>query len=580
MFKSLCPWKNYSRRIRHLSFLGVILMIFCFSTVSFGQKKPNIVWIVCEDISPFLGAYGDSIAKTPNIDSLARDAVLFTKAYTTAGVCAPSRSSIITGMHAISIGTQHMRTLSSLPLFMPKDLPGYSAVLPEYVKAFPEYLRARGYYTTNNHKEDYQFEVPVTVWDDSSPAASYKYRSKNTPFFSVFNLAITHESKLMVTPDSIRFDPNDMKLPPYYVDTEIARKDMAVLYTRIEQMDQAVGEIVGGLKMDKVYDDSYVIFFSDHGGCMPWTKREILERGTHIPLVVKYPGNRFPGTKDDRLVSAVDLAPTMLSIAGIEPPDHLQGSAFLGQFKRKEERKYVFAARDRMADKYDRVRSVSDGNFRFVYNFMPELPKYQDLQYRKGIPTMKEILELHEMGRLDNPHLLDWFAKNKPTEELYHTKVDFNEVSNLAEDPQYETKMEELKEALFDWISEVGDLSLMPEKEMVFNNWWKNKNAPPKTLPPKVICNKKGYTIECETKGASIGYRIVDKNNQALSSKRRIKSWDFGFTNIQNKIVDSVNVPRPWKVYEGETIKLKKGQTLLINAHRIGYLPSEAIYTQ
>lgn len=546
----------------------------------FGQKKPSVVWIVCEDISPFLKSYGDSIAKTPNLDSLARDAVLFTKAYTTAGVCAPSRSSIITGMHAISIGTQHMRTLSSSAFFMPQGLPSYSAVLPEYVKAFPEYLRAKGYYTTNNHKEDYQFEEPVTVWDDSSPAASYKYRPKNSPFFSVFNLAITHESKLMVPPDSIGFDPNDMKLPPYYLDTETIRKDMAVLYTRIEQMDRAVGEIVGGLKKDKVYDDSYVIFFSDHGGCLPWTKREILERGTHIPLIVKYPKNRFPGTKDDRLVSTVDLAPTMLSIAGIEPPDHLQGTAFLGPFKKKEERKYVFAARDRMANKYDRVRSVSDGDFRYVYNFMPELPKYQDLQYRKGIPTMKEILELHEMGRLDNPHLLDWFAKNKPTEELYHTKMDPNEVRNLSDEPQYAAKKKELKEALFDWIAEVGDLSSIPEKEMVFNNWWKNNKGPPKTSPPKVIRNKKGYTIECGTKGASIGYRIVDQNYQVLNSKRKTESWDFDYTIDQNKTVDSVDVSQPWKVYQGETIKLEKGQTLLINAHRIGYLPSEAICTQ
>jgi len=543
------------------------------------QEAPNIVWIVCEDISPFLGAYGDSVAKTPNIDNLAHDGVLFTKAYTTAGVCAPSRSSIITGMHAISIGTQHMRTLSSSPVFMPQGLPSYSAVLPEYVRAFPEYLRVRGYYTTNNHKEDYQFEEPVTVWDDSSPAASYRHRPQNTPFFSVFNLAITHESKLMVPPNSVRFDLNVMELPPYYVDTETTRKDMAVLYTRIEQMDQAVGEIVCGLKKDKVYDDSYVIFFSDHGGPMPWAKREILERGTHIPLIVKYPNNRLSGTKDDRLISAVDLAPTMLSIAGIEPPEHLQGNAFLGQFKENEERKYVFAARDRMGNKYDRVRSVSDGNFRFVYNFMPELPKYQDLQYRKGIPTMKEILELREMGRLHNPHLLDWFAKNKPSEELYHTKIDSHEVCNLADEPHYAAKKKELKKALFDWIAEVGDLSSIPEKEMVLNDWWNNKKGPPKTSPPKVIKNKKGYIIECGTKGSSIGYRILDQNTQALISKRKTKSWDFGFTIDQNKTVDSVDVPHIWKVYQGETIKLEKGQTLLINAHRIGYLPTEITYT-
>ena len=232
-----------------------------------------------------------------------------------------------------------------------------------------------------------------------------------------------------------------------------------------------------------------------------------------------------------------------------------------------------------MENKYDRVRSVSDGNFRFVYNFMPELPKYQDLQYRKGILTMKEILELREMGRLHNPHLLDWFARNKPSEELYHTKIDPHEVRNLADEPQYAAKKKELKKALFDWIAEVGDLSLIPEKEMVLNDWWNNKKGPPKTSPPKVIKNKKGYIIECGTKGSSIGYRILDQNTQALISKRKTKSWDFGFTIDQNKTVDSVDVPHTWKVYQGETIKLEKGQTLLINAHRIGYLPTEITYT-
>jgi len=578
-FKGLYPWENYGKSIGRVLHL-VILLSFCFCKVLFGRQRPSIVWIVCEDISPFLGAYGDSIAKTPNIDNLARDAVLFTKAYTTAGVCAPSRSSIITGMHAISIGTQHMRTLSSSPLFMPQGLPNYSAVLPDYVKAFPEYLRARGYYTTNNHKEDYQFEAPVTVWDDSGPAASYKYRPKNSPFFSVFNLAITHESKLMVLPDSVPFNSKDMKLPPYYVDTETVRKDMAILYTRIEQMDQAVGEIVAELKKDDVYDESYVLFFSDHGGCMPWTKREILERGTHIPLIVKFPKNRFSGTKNERLVSAVDLAPTILSITGIKPPDHLQGTAFMGPFETVEERKYVFAARDRMANKYDRVRSISDGDFRYVYNFMPERPKYQDLQYRKGIPTMKEILELYEDGSLENPYLLDWFAKNKPTEELYHTKVDPYEISNLAENTQYANKKQELKEALFDWIAKVGDLSSVPEKKMVFNNWWNNKTVPPKTLPPRVIQGKKGYKIECATKGASIGYRITNQKDHEIKSKRLTKSWDFGFTIDQKKIVDSVDVRKPWNVYQGETIKLDKGQSLIINAHRIGYLNSELTFTR
>ena len=489
---------------RHL--LQVIsLRPFFLKTVIYGKKNPSVVWVVYEDIFPILWANRDSITYTPSIDRLARDWVIYTKAYTTAEVCAPFRSSIVKCIHTISIGAQHIRTLSSPPLFMSKGLTTYSIDLPKYVNTFPKYLRAHSYYTTNIHKEDYQFEEPVTVWVDSSPASSYKYQPKNTSFFTQFNLTITQESKLMVSPDSIGFDSHDIKFPPYHVDTETTGNEMAVLHNRYKQRGQGVGEIVGGPKKEIVYEDSFVIFTIDNGECMARTKLEIIEIGTYIPWVVKYPKNRFSGTKYVRLDSVVELAPTMLSIVGIEPADHLCGTTFLGPFKKKEKRKYIFAARDQMSTKYGKVRPVSVGNHRYVYNYMPELLKYQDLQYRKGIPTKKEILELHDMERLVNLHPLIRFSKNKPTGELYCAKMDPNEVRNLVDEPKYVEKKKELKEALFGWIA---------EKEMVFNNWWK-KNT--------------GYTIEYGPIGASIGYHIVD----------------------QNISVDSVDVPQPWKVYHG-----------------------------
>ena len=217
-----------------------ILLIFIFTAHTFSQTKSNIVWIVCEDISPYIGVYGDATVRTPNIDALARDGVRYTRVYTTAGVCAPSRSSIITGMNQISIGTSHMRTTHNNSKLMPEGVPSYSAVLPPKVKAFPEYLRKVGYYTSNNAKEDYQFEEPVTVWDESSIGASYQNRKAGQPFFSVFNFAISHESQIISPPDSLYYDPSKMVLPLYYQNTEQMRHDKAALYTRIEQMDSDV----------------------------------------------------------------------------------------------------------------------------------------------------------------------------------------------------------------------------------------------------------------------------------------------------------------------------------------------------
>ncbi len=196
----------YNKATMAVKTLLHFFLLFAYCGV-FGQKeKPNILWITCEDISPFISAYGDKVVKTPNIDQLAKEGVRYTKVYTTAGVCAPSRSSIITGMYQTSIGTQHMRTMGIDPKYMPPGVPSYSAVIPDYVKCFPEYLRKAGYYTTNNEKQDYQFEAPVTVWDENGPAASYRNRPPGKPFFSIFNFFITHESQIFSRKDSLLVD--------------------------------------------------------------------------------------------------------------------------------------------------------------------------------------------------------------------------------------------------------------------------------------------------------------------------------------------------------------------------------------
>ncbi len=529
------------------------------------QQKPNILWITCEDISPFIGAYGDKLVKTPNIDLLARDGVRYNNVYTTAGVCAPSRSAIITGMYQTSIGTQHMRTGGD-PKFLP--VPVYSAVIPDYVKCFPEFLRKAGYYCTNNEKQDYQFQAPVTVWDENSPAASFRNSPANKPFFAIYNLFITHESQLFGRKDSLLLDSNKLNVPPYYPDTKIVRHDMDRLFTNIERMDSQVGELIQMLKDDGLYDNTIIFFFSDHGGALPWMKREILERGTHIPLIIHFPGGKNAGTVNDDLISAVDFAPSVLSLAGVQIPAYMQGQAFLGTQKAKTPRKYVFAARDRMDTEYDRVRMVKDKQFQYLYNYMPEKPYYQNIEYRLSIPMMREFLKLRDEGKLDSFQAA-WF-KTKPVEELYDVVNDPHELYNLANDLKYKNKLIELRTAFQTWTKTVGDMGSIPEKEMI-KQMWNGKNEPPVTDTPEVINTGNGIKLTCKTKGASIGYRVIKQGIPPQPELHTVQSWDFGFVANKIKNGDKLLAAPVWNVYNGETISIQAGDTLRVNAMRIGY---------
>jgi N-sulfoglucosamine sulfohydrolase len=549
----------------------LLLLFLTLSSFSFGQQRPNILWIVCEDISPYIGAYGNHELSTPNIDQLAREGVRFTNAFTTAGVCAPSRSSIITGMYPTSIGTQHMRT-SGDPKYQP--VPSYSAVIPDYVRCFPEYLRLAGYYCTNNQKTDYQFEAPVTVWDENSAAASFRNRPKDKPFFSVFNLFITHESNLFVQKGPLEADTNALTVPPIYPDTRVVRHDIGRLYTNIQAMDRQVGEIITLLKQDGLYDNTIIFFYSDHGGNLPWMKREILERGTHIPLIIRFPGKEMAGTVKDDLISAVDFAPTVLSLAGIRPPAYLQGRAFLGKYIYEFPRGYVFAARDRMDTEYDRVRMVRDKRYRYLRNFMPEKPYYQDIAFRLDIPMMKEILDLKDKGTLPAA-TMGWFA-TKPIEELYDVEKDPWELHNLATDPIYKSKLEELRGALQSWTDKVGDMSSVPEKDMIAK-MWNGQSAAPVTATPVFMMKNQEVNIACSTPGASIGYRI-ERAGDPVPGRHLVKTWDYGLTMGMFKSGSTLPVQPVWNVYDGKPVRLEKGDTLVVNAMRIGYKASIASF--
>ncbi len=512
------------------------------------QTPPNILWITCEDMSFHLGCYGSKLAKTPHLDELAANGTRYTRAFTTAGVCAPSRSAIITGMYQQSIGTQNMRTLAASAAAKeayPSGFKGYSAVVPEGVKCFSEYLREGGYYCTNNSKEDYQFVAPPTAWDESSNKAHWRNRpDKNQPFFAIFNFTTTHESQVWVrAKEPLLVKPEDVEVPPYYPDTPEVRLDIARHLSNVMVMDQQAGNILQQLKEDGLEQNTIVFFFSDHGDGLPFVKREVLDRGLRVPFIIKNPFDNKKNVVDNQMISFVDLAPTMLSLANIPVPKYMQGQAFLGRQKAKNPRQFVFAARDRMDSAYERVRTVRDDRYRYVRNYMPEKPHYQNIGYRLQQPSMQSILRLKEEGKL-NPTQMQWFRPTKAVEELYDCDKDPFEFNNLAENPAYQPQLTKLRKVYNDWIQKVGDTAQEPEMDMV-KRWWGGKDEPPLTQTPQILPKSSKIALSCATKGASIGYK---------------KHWK----------------EPSWKVYT-QPINITSGDSLYVIAHRIGYTKSNVV---
>ncbi|MEY3643781.1 MAG: hypothetical protein RLZZ207_475 [Bacteroidota bacterium] len=508
-------------------------------------NPPNIVWIVCEDLSPqHLESYGGTGGKTPFLNALAAESVQYNQVFATAGVCAPSRAALITGAYQTSIGAMHMRTLAPSAAALdayPPGFKGYSTLLPEGMRTYPELLRSAGYYTSNNSKEDYQFESPVTMWDDSSVKAHYRNRPDSTqPFFSIFNFTISHESQVwMREHEEPLVQPEEVSVPPVYPDDSLTRRVLARFITNAMRMDKQVGEVVAQLKEDGLYENTIIFFFSDHGDGMPYFKRELYDRGLRAPLLIKAPFLKA-GSQSNELISFVDFAPTLLSLAGIPIPESMQGQAFLGPQKSATPRKYSFAARDRMDSEYDRVRAVTDGEFKYIRNYMPEKPNYQNIQYRLQNPLMIHLLELNSKGLL-NANQARWFAPTKPAEELYDTKADPWEFKNLIGNPLYEEKLRELRKAHEDWVLTYGDLGALVEMDMI-RNWWGGKDSPPVTSPAESTYEGGKISLKSSTPGASFGYR-KSKNE-------------------------------PWKIYSNP-FDAAPGDTILVNTYRIGFKASE-----
>lgn len=535
-------------RTTFLLLTGICLSLSCtsdHSAVNTSAARPNILWVSVEDISPRLGCYGDTVARTPELDRLARDGVRYTNAFTTAGVCAPSRSAIITGMYQPSIGTHHMRTTHEA-----ENLPTpYFAVPPPEVKAFSEYLRAAGYYCTNNVKTDYQFGTPLTAWDETSQEAHWRNRDPGQPFFAIFNFTTTHESQVWPKENQkLTTDPQTVAVPPYYPDTPAVREDLARHYDNIARVDQQIGEVLSQLEEDGLAEETVVFFWSDHGDGLPRAKRWLYDSGLKVPLIIRWSGELTPGSVDDQLVSFVDLAPTVLSVAGLEVPDHIQGRAFLGP-QTGQPREYIFGARDRIDEAYDHVRAVRDKRFKYIRNFFPDKPYILPVPYRNRGITMQEILRLDASGGLEGPQLL-WAQKSRFPEELYDTEADPDEIVNLIDDPSRQDVAARLRAELDHWMIEIGDLGSVPEAEMVEKMW--PGHVQPVTDKP--ILNPYGGTsdssievsIICSTHGASLAYTF-----------------------------DTGEKPH-WLLYSGP-IEIASTSTLRVKAIRYGYADSEEV---
>ncbi len=428
------------------------------------DELPNILWLTTEDIGPEIGCYGDQNVTTPVIDALAARGVTYANAYASAPVCAPARSSIITGMYAPSLGSHHMRSTGKFPAEL---------------RYFPQYLAEKGYYCTNNSKTDYNLKYDVNkIWDESSARAHWRNKkSPDQPFFAIFNFTGTHESAVNGEAKHLRViedvpvdllkSPDEITFPPYFPDTPEVRELWARYYNNITALDFWVKVLLDQLEEDGLTENTIVFFYGDHGAGVPRHKRWLYDSGLRVPMIVYAPAKYThlipvkPGKTSDELVSFVDLAPTVLNLAGIKIPENMQGRAFLGK-NLTPEREYVFAARDRMDERYDMQRAVRDKQYKYIRYYDPAKPFTQYMNTPEKGAIMGAIREAYSKGTLPGPGM-KLMRPNKPVEELFDVSKDPYELNNLAEDDRYQEILQRMREAHRKWSAGIYDSGLIPE---------------------------------------------------------------------------------------------------------------------
>ena len=419
--------------------------------------RPNILWLSSEDHGPHMGCYGDKYATTPNVDALAARGMIFRHAWSCAPVCAPARTTLISGLYPPSTGAEHMRSMVALPA-------GF--------KMYPQFLREAGYYCSNNSKEDYNLTKPGQVWDDSSNKGHWKNRAAGQPFFAIFNALASHESQIRTRPHKAVHDPAKVRVPAYHPDTPEVRQDWAQYYDQVSEVDAVAGRHLKELSDAGLADDTIVFYWADHGSGMPRSKRWPCNSGLQVPVVVHFPEkwkHLAPpeykvGGASDRLISFVDFAPTVLSLAGIEPPKWMQGHAFAGKFITAPQ-PFIYGFRGRMDERIDCVRSVTDGRYVYLRNFMPHVSQGQHVSYQFETPTTRVWHDLFKAGKTTEAQSLFWRVPKAP-EELYDLITDPDEVKNLAASPQHQEVLAKFRSAQAGLATRIRDVGLLPEGEI------------------------------------------------------------------------------------------------------------------
>lgn len=437
----------------NLCFLTLLLTIWLRTHAA---DLPNILWLTSEDNGPHLNCYGDDYATTPNLDALAKKGMIYTRAISNAPVCAPARTTIISGMYPPSTGSEHMRSMTSLPA---------------QFKMYPAYLRKMGYYCTNNSKEDYNLKKEGEVWDESGRKGHWKNRPKGKPFFAIFNSTVSHESQIRKRPHKQVHDPAKVRIPAYHPDHPEVRKDWAQYYDKLTDMDSQVGAKLKELKDAGLEDDTIVFYFGDHGSGMPRSKRWPFFSGLQVPLIIHIPekwkhlasSNYQANTKSDRQVGFVDLAPTLLSIAGMKPPSHMQGHAFMGKHEAPIQM-YGYGFRGRMDERYDMVRSVVGKRYIYIRNYMPHKLYGQHVGYMFVTTTTQVWKRLYDEGKLNEAQSHFW--KTKPAEELYDLEKDPDEVNNLANSKGHAKILSQMRQAHRAHVTKIRDVGFLPEGEI------------------------------------------------------------------------------------------------------------------
>jgi len=514
------------------------LAFFCLLAVTglTAADRPHILWLTSEDNGPHYGCYGDTYATTPNIDALAAKGIRFKRCWSNAPVCAPARTCLISGRWAPADGAEHMRS---------------AVALPQGHQMYPQLLRAAGYYCTNNSKEDYNIEKPKEgkkdlVWDESSGKAHWKNRAEGQPFFAVFNNTITHESQIRRRPHTLIHDPAKASLPPFHPDTPEVRHDWAQYYDNITTMDSKLGDYLAELEKAGLAEDTIIMHYGDHGPGMPRFKRWPYNSGLHVGLIMHFPEKwkhlapkgYTPGGVNEELVSFIDLTATLLSIAGVQPPDYFQGRAVCGPFA-KPAPEFIHGFRGRMDERYDLVRSTTDGRYVYIRQYMPHIPYGQFLNYMFQQATTRVWKAQFDQGNL--PELQTRFWKTKPAEELYDLESDPWETVNLADSTAHAEIKSRLAKGQREWLTQVRDLGFIPEGERV---------ATSATLSPTdTFATEAAYPIAAVLDAADTASDPAKATPETLAKlldhpNASVRYWGVQGYLIQGEITIRTNAPK------------------------------------